>query len=584
MSKLFHPTHNKRILFFVILDIFLFLTTLYLSFNLRFSFEVPPRYLEHFFKTFILLATFKVAFLFYFNIYKVAWRFFSLVEAKKIFLAHFFSYILFMVIFLFMQENYTPFARSILIIDAILSLSLIGIFRMSKRLFIESKSNPSFKKTLIIGANQIAQNFIKDPKTYYVCEIVDNDTSIMHSHISNLQVKNYNNIKQILQQSSIEAVIIAKELTKIELNKLHEILQELSITDIKVATLDASNRLKNLSVEDLLARKPKDLDLSATKEFIDNKSVLITGAGGSIGSQLAILAKKFNAKKIILLDNNEFNLYTINEKLSASNVICIMANVQHYEILENIIKKHKPEIILHAAAYKHVPLCEENVDTCVENNIFGTKNVIDLAIKYEVSKFVLISTDKAVRPTNVMGATKRVCELYAHAIPSQKTEISAVRFGNVLGSSGSVIPKFKRQIENNENLSVTHKDITRYFMLISEACQLVLQAASMAKGGELFILDMGEPVKILDLAKKMIELSGKNKLGIKFTGLRAGEKLYEELLISKDSIKTKYSSIMVSKNSNIELKKLNTLLEKLQISTNKIAILQEIVPEFTHKI
>ncbi|HIC79150.1 MAG TPA: polysaccharide biosynthesis protein, partial [Sulfurovum sp.] len=222
-------------------------------------------------------------------------------------------------------------------------------------------------------------------------------------------------------------------------------------------------------------------------------------------------------------------------------------------------------------------------ESAVQNNIFGTKNVIDLSIAYEVRKMLLISTDKAVRPTNVMGTTKRVCELYAHAVPSKKTEIVAVRFGNVLGSSGSVIPKFKAQIEQGKNITVTHPDITRYFMLIPEACQLVLQAASIAKGGELFILDMGEPIKIVDLAQKMIELSGRDDIAIEFTGLRAGEKLYEELLIDDADLQTEYDSIMVSKNPPVDYAILLAQIERLK-DNNELRVLKEIVPEFEHKV
>ena len=296
-------------------------------------------------------------------------------------------------------------------------------------------------------------------------------------------------------------------------------------------------QLKPISVEDLLARKPKDLDLVSIKNFISDKVVMITGAGGSIGSELSRQVKNFGAKQMILLDHSEFNLYQIMEELNGANVVPIMQSVQHKESLEEVFKKYKPEIVIHAAAYKHVPLCESNVYEAIQNNVFGTKNVIDLSIAYGVTELVLISTDKAVRPTNVMGTTKRICELYASAVPSGNTEIVAVRFGNVLGSSGSVIPKFQSQIDKGEPITVTHPDITRYFMLIPEACQLVLQAGSIAKGGELFILDMGEPIKIVDLAKKMIELSGRDDIEIQFTGLRAGEKLYEELLISEDDLK-----------------------------------------------
>jgi len=286
---------------------------------------------------------------------------------------------------------------------------------------------------------------------------------------------------------------------------------------------------------------------------------------------------------LFFLDHSEYNLYQICEELSDFNVIPVMQTVRKLEYLESTFTKYKPDIVIHAAAYKHVPLVEDNILEGISNNIIGTKNCIDMAIKHNVEKFVLISTDKAVRPTNVMGTTKRICELYAQNVDSKNTEIVAVRFGNVLGSSGSVIPKFRSQIQKGENITVTHPDITRYFMLIPEACELVLQAGAIAKGGEIFILDMGEPIKIVDLAKKMIDLSGRDNIEIEFCGLRPGEKLYEELLINDSDRKTQYESITVAKPTKFDIDKLNKKIEELLINNDKISILNEIVPEFNHK-
>ena len=260
-----------------------------------------------------------------------------------------------------------------------------------------------------------------------------------------------------------------------------------------------------------------------------------------------------------------------------------MQSVSNLELLDKTFEKYKPDIVIHAAAYKHVPLVEDNIGEAIINNIIGTKNTIDCAIKHDVKKFVLISTDKAVRPTNVMGTTKRICELYAQNINTpQNTEIVAVRFGNVLGSSGSVIPKFKSQIEAGGPITVTHPDITRYFMLIPEACELVLQAASIGKGGEIFILDMGEPIKIVDLAKKMIELSGQSHVQIEFSGLRPGEKLYEELLINDSDMKTEYESITVAGKTGYDIAKLNQDIYELVSTNEKLEKLKEMVPEFNH--
>jgi FlaA1/EpsC-like NDP-sugar epimerase len=270
--------------------------------------------------------------------------------------------------------------------------------------------------------------------------------------------------------------------------------------------------------------------------------------------------------------------------LEFDDKVTLMQSVVDKKLLEKVFKSYTPEIVIHAAAYKHVPLCEENVEGAILNNIIGTKNAIDLSIKYGVDRFVLISTDKAVRPTNVMCATKRIAELYAQNVKSKDTLITGVRFGNVLGSSGSVIPKFKKQIENNQPLTITHPDITRYFMLIPEACQLVLQAAAIARNRELFILDMGEPVKIVDLAKKMLKIYDKQDLEIKFTGLRAGEKLYEELLIDDNDKDTRYDSIFIAPKTEYNIDILNSDIEDLLREKNQIEILKKIVPEFKHKI
>lgn len=346
-----------------------------------------------------------------------------------------------------------------------------------------------------------------------------------------------------------------------------------------------STQLKDISVEDLLARYPKDLDKTLIESFIKDKTVLITGAGGSIGSEIARQCVLFNAKQLILLDHSEYNLYAIAEELCEYKPKLVMQSVVNKDFLDKTFEAHKPDIVIHAAAYKHVPLVEENITEAVLNNIIGTKNAIDCAIKHHVQKFVLISTDKAVRPTNVMGTTKRICELYAQNINTpQNTEIVAVRFGNVLGSSGSVIPKFKAQIASGGPITVTHPDITRYFMLIPEACELVLQAASIGKGGEIFILDMGEPIKIVDLAKKMIELSGQNEIEIAFTGLRPGEKLYEELLIDDTEANTQYESITIAGKTSYDIAKLNYDIFELINAKDKLAKLKEIVPEFEHKI
>jgi UDP-N-acetyl-D-glucosamine 4,6-dehydratase len=579
------PTPFKRTLFFMLFDIIISLGTLFLAFNLRFNFHIRPIHLEHFFLVFSLLSFFKIIAIYYFKIYNVSWNLFSLWEAKKLLYAHLWAYGFFLLVYNVFSDAFISFPRSVLIIDFVLSLLFLGTLRISKRLFVERGNSEKLPRTLLIGVSALAQTLLKERNDFNVVAIVDNSKMLVNSYLGDIKIAMLDDIEKIIRSHHIESVIIGRSLERALLNTIYTRIHALEIYDIKVVSITQRNmQLKPISVEDLLARKPKDLDLVSIKNFISDKVVMITGAGGSIGSELSRQVKNFGAKQMILLDHSEFNLYQIMEELNGANVVPIMQSVQHKESLEEVFKKYKPEIVIHAAAYKHVPLCESNVYEAIQNNVFGTKNVIDLSIAYGVTELVLISTDKAVRPTNVMGTTKRICELYASAVPSGNTEIVAVRFGNVLGSSGSVIPKFQSQIDKGEPITVTHPDITRYFMLIPEACQLVLQAGSIAKGGELFILDMGEPIKIVDLAKKMIELSGRDDIEIQFTGLRAGEKLYEELLISEDDLKTQYQSILVSHNAPMDYEKLLHQINRFHTEENLLGLLKEIVPEFNHKM
>ncbi|RYA23183.1 UDP-N-acetylglucosamine 4,6-dehydratase (configuration-retaining) [Malaciobacter halophilus] len=449
------------------------------------------------------------------------------------------------------------------------------------------------KELVIYGAGKAGMKLEEEfrESKYKVKYFVDDDKILQKRSIDAIHILSKKRLKERLAGQKLDLLIIA--MPSVKKSRIKQIYEELGeyFKEIRVLPSleeilehkDFTTQLKNISVEDLLARHPQDLDKEKIESFIKDKIVLITGAGGSIGSEISRQCKKFGAKQLILLDHSEYNLYKITEELHAPNIVSVMQNVRNYDFIEKTFKKYKPQIVIHAAAYKHVPLVEDNILEGISNNILGTKNCIDLSIKYEAEKFVLISTDKAVRPTNVMGTTKRICELYAqNANTKENTEIVAVRFGNVLGSSGSVIPKFKSQIEAGGPITVTHPDITRYFMLIPEACELVLQAASIGKGGEIFILDMGEPVKIVDLAKKMCELSGQEDIKIEFCGLRPGEKLYEELLINDSDKKTDYDSIMVASSTKYDIDKLNNDIQELLVCEDKIKKLKEIVPEFEH--
>ena len=588
LRNLLKPTMAKRILFFLLADLLLSALSLYLAYSLRFNFSVPPEFLDHFFRIYAPLTGLKIGSYAIFRLYQRSWRFFSLLDFKRFLVAHSLAYTLFGVLFLLFRDWFTPFPRSALIIDYLLSLILLGGLRISRRLFLESVGRTDQTKALVIGATprgaQIIKSSILGEIPYFPVAIIAlENLSAVGTYMENVKVYGMEDVPKLLSDHDIDTVLIAEKLPQKRLNEILDRFSELGIKHFKYVNLlsDDKEKLKDIAIEDLLAREPKDLDIETIRRFVKGKKILVTGAGGSIGSEICRQCIDFGADELIAVEQSEYNLYALTETLPPGRCIPKLLSTLDKDGLEEVFKQYNPDIVIHAAAYKHVPLCEANIDKAIENNVLGSIHVIDLSITYGVQKVVNISTDKAVRPTNVMGATKRIVELYAQNIPTEKTEIVSVRFGNVLGSSGSVVPKFKKQIEAGGPVTVTHPEITRYFMLIPEACQLVLQAAAMAKGGELFILDMGEPVKIVDLAKKMIRLYGKEgEVAIEFTGLRPGEKLYEELLIDEAECKTKYESIYVAASTDYPMEKLREDIDALLSAEEKIAALKKIVPEF----
>lgn len=595
-SAIFRPSNTKRIVFFLLIDVIVSYFTLILSYDLRFSFQVPLEFSKEVALVFCALIALKVCALWIFKVYLVPWRFFGLSEALKIIYAHILAYGIF--ILLSFLGLFGAFPLSVVVIDFVISGILIGGIRISKRIYLENSPKNSPKPALIFGANTQASTLIKSALNseipFYPLAIIDEDEKSQGSYISNLKVYPKTALKELLEKHKIKSAILTQAYAKPPLEKLFNELTKMGIEEIKIASMLKEDRhLEDISIEDLLSRPSKDLDKEVIGSFIRNKKVLITGAGGSIGSEIVRQCVEFGAKRIILVEHSEYNLYAITEELTKKTPIKnldktellrpVMLSILEKERLLSLMQEEKPDIVVHAAAYKHVPLCEYNQKSAIENNVIGSKNVIDCAIESKVPKIVIISTDKAVRPTNVMGATKRIVELYAQNVDPKESEIVAVRFGNVLGSSGSVVPKFKAQIQSGGPITVTHPDITRYFMLIPEACRLVLQASAIAKGGEIFILDMGEPVKIVDLAKNMLKLYGKeDEIEIVFSGLRPGEKLYEELLIGESEGKTKYPSIQVARPTNYDIKKLNEDINELLKTQDIIAKLQEIVVEFHH--
>lgn len=496
---------------------------------------------------------------------------------------------------------YAPFLYgkvrfALLASEAAFYLLLITFLMYAYHYIINRNTTYKNKTVVIYGAGKAGIKLEEEFRNseFKVKYFVDDDKLLQKRSIDGVKIVSKKELKRLAKkEKNFDLLVVA--MPSAQTKRVKEIYERLNPFFKQIKILPSleqilqdeafSTQLKDISVEDLLARHPKDLDKTLIENFIKDKTVLITGAGGSIGSEISRQCVHFNAKQLILLDHSEYNLYAIAEELCEYKPKLVMQSVVNKDFLDKTFNQYKPDIVIHAAAYKHVPLVEDNITEAILNNIVGTKNAIDCAIKHNVQKFVLISTDKAVRPTNVMGTTKRICELYAQNINTpNNTEIVAVRFGNVLGSSGSVIPKFKAQIASGGPITVTHEDITRYFMLIPEACELVLQAASIGKGGEIFILDMGEPIKIVDLARKMIELSGRSDIDIEFTGLRPGEKLYEELLIDDSEANTQYDSITVAGTTHYDIVKLNHDIFELINAKDKLVKLKEIVPEFEHKI
>ena len=590
---MFHATKLKRLIFFLTGDVFIFAFSIYAAYLLRFNANIPDIYVQGLFVTAGFLIVFKLFFLWMFKIYKVPWRFFGLNEARKIFLAHVCSAVLFTPLFFVLQDLFAMYPRSVILIDMLVSCLLIGILRISKRMVLDFSNKPhKGEPCVVIGATSKALHVLRGLKQgyldYYAVGVVDGRSDLIDTYCDGFLVQDKKEIPSLVKDYDAKTAIIALALNQDELQALVDELTGYGIRDMKLFSLIENEPIKDISIEDLLARKPKDLNPEAISNFLKDKKVLVTGAGGSIGSEICKQCLKFGVSELVMVEHSEFNLYKIGEDTKDKRTISKLVNITNLKDFEEVFADFKPEIVIHAAAYKHVPLCELNPRSAVENNILGTKNAVDLSKKYGVKKFVMISSDKAVRPTNIMGTTKRVCELYAlNSNEAGVCEIVCVRFGNVLGSSGSVIPKFKAQIAANKPLSVTHPEITRYFMLTSEACQLVLQAASIAEGGELFVLDMGEPIKIVDLAKKMLLLSNKEHLGIEFVGLRTGEKLYEELLINKDDVQTKYESIFVTHSQPYDLTLLNSQINELlelEDDSEIAPALKKIVPEFNHAL
>lgn len=499
--------------------------------------------------------------------------------------------------------------RSVGVIQPLLMLFFIGASRMIVYLWLGGyRSLPirlkkDLPKVLIYGAGSSGRQLaaaISQSKEMLVVGFIDDDENLHENTINGLNIFNPENIKKVIDKYNIVDILLA--IPSANRERRNKILSFLRGYNVRVRTLPdlvklASGKvhiddIHELDIDDLLGRDPVAPNEILLNKNIRNKIVLVTGAGGSIGSELCRQIIRLIPKTLLLIEHNEYSLYSIDQELKTLSadidvkieIIPLLASIRDKKRINKIISTWQPNTIYHAAAYKHVPLVEHNPSEGIKNNIIGTKILAKAAIENEVNNFILISTDKAVRPTNIMGATKRVAELILQGLNAeslkkgQNTRFSMVRFGNVLGSSGSVVPLFRQQIHDGGPLTVTDKEVTRYFMTINEAAQLVIQAGAMAKGGDVFLLDMGEPIKIYDLALRMIELSGltlkdekqpDGDIEIKITGLRPGEKLYEELLIDCDPDKTQHPLIMKAHEEFIPYSELDESLEQLEDAINQ---------------
>src|SRR5690625_2364980 len=476
------------------------------------------------------------------------------------------------------------------IVTWMLHILFIGGSRFAWRIFRDNYiSNRHLKKrTLIVGAGaagaMIARQLTGEQNNtdLKIVAFVDDDPNKYKMHIYNIPVLGrVADLEKIVNDKRIDLIVIA--IPSLSARDLKIIVDKCTKTNAHVQMIPkledlmtgrvSVSHLKNVDVEDLLGREPVDLDIQAIKQDVAGQTVMVTGAGGSIGSELCRQLAQFQPEKIILLGHGEHSIYEIDRELKRTyeqtiECIPVIGDVQDRERMFEIIETYRPTVIYHAAAHKHVPLMEDNPHEAVKNNIIGTKNVADAADEYHVETFVFVSTDKAVKPTNVMGATKRIAEMVIQALNRRsETTVTAVRFGNVLGSRGSVMPTFREQIRQGGPVTVTDPRMTRYFMTIPEASRLVIQASTLAKGGEVFVLDMGEPVKILDLAKNLIKLSGyrEEEIEIKYTGIRPGEKMYEELL-NKDEIHPNavYEKIYVGKTTDVDERDFELLIETFE--------------------
>jgi len=615
MFNIFKKTALTKTIFFVATDIICAAVSVWLAFLLRFDFNIPLQYFSFIYRMIALVVIFVLPVFYFQKLYSFSWSYVSTNELISLFNATTIAFI-FLAIVIFLSHHFPHFInfpRSTIVISYLIFFILCGALRFSKRIYLRViGQNRLLEKdrTLIVGAGdageQILRSIISSAKSpYYPVGFVDDNPIKKGVAIHGLKVLGkVSDIPNIAESQQIKQLIIALPLAgSRKIREAVELGKKAGIWKIKIAPPLSEiirgqvsfKNLKDVEVEDLLGRDQFDLNTDQIESFIKGKTVLITGAAGSIGSELSRQISKFKPNSLLLLDQDETGIFNISKELEQNfpglKIKHLVADVADREKVNKIFELLKPEIIFHAAAYKHVPLMEENADEAVKNNIFGTKNLVNAAVDFNTEKFIFISTDKAVNPTSVMGATKRVGEMICQLFNKErKTKFVSVRFGNVLNSRGSVIPIFREQIKKGGPVEVTHPEMKRYFMLTSEACLLVMQAGAMGQGGEVFVLDMGQPVKILDLAKEMIRLSGlqpDKDVAIVFTGTRPGEKLFEEMLTAEEgTVATQNQKIFMAKMSETNPKIFEAELKELESAANGgekekvVNIMKKIVPYY----
>jgi FlaA1/EpsC-like NDP-sugar epimerase len=582
---------NWRVMILLLVDAVLVDLSYVLAFYFRFTNDVPVEYMNKLMKSSLFLIIIYLVCLHFFNLYKSLWIYASIDE----FLLSVGGCIvggIFASLYWIATGIKLPYSISIL--ATIFSVILIVGFRLSFRIYrraiftINRLEISNCKRVLVIGAGSAGIITINEMKIhsemgYIPVGIIDDEKRKIGTKIFGVKViGDRNAITKAVEENKVDEILIA--IPSLQGDSKKELIKLCNETGCKVKILPGIyelidekvtlKQIRDVNVEDLLGREQINLDCEGISKYLEDKTVLITGGGGSIGSELCRQVIKFKPKKLLILDSYENNAYNLYNELKFDNnsleVRVIIATIIDKRRMEKIFQQYKPEIVFHAAAHKHVPLMEDNPTEAIKNNVFGTLNLAECAHKFETEKFVMISTDKAVNPTNVMGASKRMCEMIVQAMNKvSKTEFVAVRFGNVLGSNGSVIPLFKNQIANGGPVTVTNQEVTRFFMTIPEASQLVLQAGAYAEGGEIFVLNMGEPVKIYDLACDLIKLSGfepHKDIKIEITGLRPGEKLYEELLLNEENLNsTKHSKIFVGQPIFTDMDALRKGFEELKL-------------------